>query len=438
MIVMKFGGTSVGSADRIINTVNIVKSYAEKKPVVVVSAVGGTTDKLIELGNASVEGKGNVILDNIKKIHHEILEKLGLDKSLLEKDFENLGSAVKDTNGNNLDAKTLDLFQSFGEQMSSKIVAAQLNKINVKAQAFNSWDLGFLTNSEFGNSEPLEKTFNNLNKNIKKLNVVPVVTGFIGKTEKGEITTLGRGGSDYTAGIIGSAINADEIQIWTDVDGIMSTDPKIVSSAKTLENISFAEASELAYFGARVLHPKTILPAVKKNIPIRVLNSFNPKGNGTTILNNAEKNGQIVKAIACKKNIILINVDSKRMLGAHGFLARLFDVFYKYKQSVDVISTSEVSVSMTVDNGKNIKDIAMDLKGIADVEILKNKAVICVIGEGMRNTPGVLGRTFTALGKKRINIEMISQGASEINTTFIVDGKDAENAIKVLHKEFYE
>jgi aspartate kinase len=439
MIVMKFGGTSVGSADRIINTANIVKSYAEKKPVVVVSAVGGITDKLIELANAASKAKGDEILDDIKKIHGDIVSKLELNSSLIEKDIEELSKIVDEIKNNKkIDNQILDSVQSFGEQISSKIVAAQLNKINVKAQAFNSWDLGFLTNSEFGNSEPLKETFNNLNDNIKKINVIPVVTGFIGKTKNGEITTLGRGGSDYTAGIIGSAISANEIQIWTDVDGIMSTDPKIVSSAKTLENVSFAEASELAYFGARVLHPKTILPAVKKNIPVRVLNSFNPKSNGTTILNNAEKSGQIVKAIACKKNIILINVDSKRMLGAYGFLARLFDVFYKYKQSVDVISTSEVSVSMTVDNRENIKDIAMDLKGIADVKVSKNKAVICVIGEGMRNTPGVAGRIFSILGKNKINIEMISQGASGINVTFIVDGKDAERAIKVLHKEFYE
>ncbi|MCH8329417.1 MAG: lysine-sensitive aspartokinase 3 [Nanoarchaeota archaeon] len=435
---MKFGGTSIGSADRIINTASIVKSYTEKKPVVVVSAVGGITDKLIELANAASKGKGDGILDDIKKIHYEILEKLGLDKSLLEKDFENLGNTVKNVNGKNLNAKALDLFQSFGEQMSSKIVAAQLNKIGVKARVFNSWDLGFLTNSEFGSAEPLEETFNNLNDNIKKLNVIPVVTGFIGKTKNGEITTIGRGGSDYTAGIIGSVIDADEIQIWTDVDGIMSTDPKIVNNAKTLKEVSFAEASELAYFGARVLHPKTILPAMKKDIPVRVLNSFNPKSNGTIILNKSGKSEQIVKAIACKKNVILINIISTRMLGAYGFLARLFDVFYKYKQSIDVISTSEVSVSMTIDNGKNVNDIALDLKGIADVEVLKNKAVICVVGEGMRHTPGVSGRTFTALGKNNINIEMISQGASQINSTFVVDGKDAENTVKVLHKEYFE
>lgn len=438
MLVMKFGGTSVGNADRIDDVANIIKSCIKKKPAVVVSAVSGITDKLIELGNAAAEGKGNSILENIKNIHYEILEKLELDKSLIGKDIENLNSLINNMKNNKkINAKKLDEFQSFGERMSSKIVAAQLNKVGVNAQAFNAFDLGLITNSDFGNAEPLEEAFSNLDNSIKKMRFIPVITGFIGKTREGEITTLGRGGSDYTAGIVGAAINASEIQIWTDVDGIMSADPKIIGNARTIKQVSFAEASELAYFGAKVLHPKTIMPAMEKNIPVRVLNTFNPKGNGTLILNEAEKSKQTVKAITSKRNITLIHVNSKRMLGAYGFLARLFDVFYKYKQSVDVVATSEVSVSMTTDNGKNIDDIASDLKGIADVKILKNKAVICVVGEGMRNTPGVSGRTFSVLGKNKINIEMISQGASEINITFVVDGKDAENAVKVLHKEYF-
>ncbi|MCH8329205.1 MAG: aspartate kinase, partial [Nanoarchaeota archaeon] len=312
-MVIKFGGTSVGNADRIKNTAGIIKSYAEKKPVVVVSAVGGITDKLIELANAA--NQGNKILDDIKKIHYEILEKLSLDKNLLDKDIEELTTTINEIKNNSeINDKILDKMQSFGEQMSSKIVVAQLNKIGVKAQAFNAWDLGFLTDSNFGSAEPLEETFSNLNDNIKTLenqrfsvpqkskgffrefDVVPVVTGFLGKTKEGEITTLGRGGSDYTAAIIGNAIDADEIQIWTDVDGMMSADPKMVSNAKTLNKVSFAEASELAYFGARVLHPKTILPAMKKDIPVRVLNSLNPENNGTTILNKTVVDEQVVKA----------------------------------------------------------------------------------------------------------------------------------------------
>ena len=437
MIIMKFGGTSVGGADEIMNVAKIVKSHLARKPIVVVSAVKKITDKLIELANLSKDGKGKEQLASIKNTHYEILRKLKIDENLLKKDFENLTNAVERANGKKLDAKTLDLFQSFGEQMSSKIVAAQLNAAGVKAQAFDSWELGFVTTADFGKSGPLEGAYIALKKSISKLAVIPVITGFIGKTEKGEITTLGRGGSDYTAAIIGSAIDAEEIQIWTDVNGIMSTDPKMASNAKTLDKVSFEEASELAYFGAKVLHPKTILPAVKKNIPVRVLNTFNPKGNGTLILRHVEKNSQVVKAITGKKNITLINVDSKRMLGAYGFLAKLFSVFEKYKKSVDVIATTETSVSLTIDDEHDIDKITRELKDIADVEILRNKAVICVVGEGMKHTPGVAGRTFSVLGRNKINIEVISQGASGINITFIVDGKDAESAVRLLHEEYY-
>ena len=437
MIVMKFGGTSVGDADRIRNTADIIKSYIEKKPVVVVSAVSGNTDKLIELANAAAQGQGDEILKGIKKIHCEILEKLGLDKSLVEKDIKNLTSLLDEAKKEGVDTQKLDEFQSFGERMSSKIVAAQLNRIGVNAKAFNAWDLGFLTNSEFGNAEPLEKTFDNLNKNIEKLDVVPVITGFIGKTEKGDVTTIGRGGSDYTAAIVGSAINADEVQVWTDVDGIKTTDPKIVSNAKPIDKASFREASELAYFGAKVLHPKTILPAMKKNIPVKVLNSLNPKNNGTVVLNRTEKSQQIVKAITYKKNITLIIVESTRMLGAYGFLARLFSVFDKYKKSVDVVSTSEVGVSITIDNEENLDCIIKELEKMAKVRVIRNKAIICMVGEGLRNTPGVAKRIFSPLGDNKINVEMASQGASEINVTFVVDGKDGEKAVKVLHKEFF-
>jgi len=433
MIVMKFGGSSLGNADRIKIVSDIIKSKINENPIVVVSAIGGITDKLIELSKAPNKKE---ILEDIKKIQCDILEKLNIDKSILEKDIENLSEFVNIIK--NYDKKIIDELQSFGEQMSSKIVAAQLNKSGVKAQAFNSWDLGFITTSEFGNAEPLESTYTNLKENIQKLNFVPIITGFIGKTENNEITTLGRGGSDYSAAIVGSAIDADEIQIWTDVDGIMSTDPKIVSNAKPLDKISFAEASELAFFGANVLHPKTILPAMSKGIPVRVLNTFNPKKDGTIILNKPEKNDNLVRAITCKKNITLINLQSTRMLGAYGFLSKLFTVFDKYKKSVDVISTSEVSVSLTIDNQDNISSIIRELEGIANVKVLKNKAVVCVVGEAMMTVPGMAGRTFSTLGKNKINVEMISQASSGVNITFIIEDADTDKAINVLHKEYFD
>jgi len=436
MIVMKFGGTSVGNAERIRKTCNIIKSSIKRKPVVVVSAVTKITDALLGLADEASQGRGNDVLENIKNIHYKILDELNMEKSLLDDDIKNL-SQLAGTVKNKTDAKTLDNFQSFGEQMSSKIVAAQLNNFGIKAEAFNSWDLGFLTTNDFGNAEPLENCYADLKNNISKLDLIPVITGFIGKTENGDITTLGRGGSDYSAAIIGAAIDAEEIQIWTDVDGIMSTDPKIVPNAKPIRQISFAEAAELAYFGAKVLHPKTILPAMRKNIPVRVLNSFNPEDEGTKIVNKSERSEQTIKAIACKNNTTLIHVESTRMLGAYGFLARIFYIFDKYRKSIDVVSTSEVSVSLTVDEHEDIENIVKELREFSDVEVVKDKSIICVVGEGMRHTPGVAGKTFSALGRDNINIEMISQGASEINITFIVDGKDTEKAVKVLHKEYF-
>ncbi len=438
MIVMKFGGTSVGNAERIENTVNIIKSNLRKKPVVVVSAVARITDALIRLANESVIGKGEDIFDIIKNTHLEIIEKLKLEKSLLNEDFKELSELMNKTmSSKNLDAKTLDYFQSFGERMSSKIVAAQLNNVKIKAKSFNSWDLGFLTTNDFGNAEPLDSSYTNLRNKIKKISFVPVVTGFVGKTENGDLTTLGRGGSDYSAAIIGAAIDADEIQIWTDVNGIMTTDPKIVKNARTIPKVSFAEASELAYFGAKVLHPKTILPAIRKNIPVKVLNSFDLNDNGTTIVNESQKTHQTIKAIACKNNSTLIHIESGRMLGAYGFLARIFYIFDKYRKSVDVISTSEISVSLTVDNGENVDNILRELREFANVKISKNKSIICIVGDGMRSTLGISGKIFTILGKNNIHVEMISMGASEINVTFIVDGKDTEKAVKVLHREYF-
>lgn len=438
MIVMKFGGTSVGNAERIRKTAEIIKSQIDKKPVVVVSAVAKITDALIKLSNEAAIGKGEYVLESIKKVHLIIINGLNLEESLLNVDFEELSELVNKTQLNRkIDAQILDYFQSFGERMSSKILAAHLNHIGIKSQAFNSWDLGFLTTKNFGNAEPLETAYTNINDNIIILSTVPVITGFIGKTEDGETTTLGRGGSDYSAAIIGSAIDADEIQIWTDVDGIMSTDPKVVPNAVPIRQVSFAEASELAYFGARVLHPKTILPAMKKNIPVKVLNSFNPSDEGTAIVNKSERSGHTVKAIAYKNNTTLIHIESTRMLGAYGFLARIFYIFDNYRKSVDVISTSEVSVSLTVDNGENVDNILRELKEFANVEIAKNKSIICVVGEGMRHTSGIAGRTFAALSNNSINVEMISQGASQINITFVVDGKDADNAVKILHQEYF-
>src|SRR3989338_4526069 len=412
MIVMKFGGTSVGDAKIIKEVAEIIKSKLSQKPVIVVSAVKTVTNLLIDLAQKSAEGDIDAVFRQIEKVHMGIINGLGLEKSILDKDLASLAKiAGKIKLRGSYNKKMLDEVKSYGERMSSKIVAAWLRKIGVNAEAFNAYD-------------------------IESIKSVPVVTGFIGKTAKGEITTLSRGGSDYTASIIGAAINAEEIQIWTDVDGIMSTDPKLVKTTRIVDTLSFEEASELAYFGARVLHPKTMLPPMEKGIPVRVMNTFKP-GNGTLIKNKAEREDHVVKAFAFKKNITLIKITSLRMLRAYGFLAQIFVIFEKYRKSIHVIATSEVSVSLTVDNEQDLGEIIKDLEEFSTVTVMKGRAIICEVGEGMKHQHGVAGRIFNAMGKSNINVEMISQGASEINITFIVKNEDADRSLEILHDEFF-
>jgi aspartate kinase len=436
MVVMKFGGSSVGDAERIANVCNIVKSRVKEKPVVVLSAVKGVTDKLIDTAKAASRGEEvSRELDELKEKHHSILKELELDENLVDAQLEQFFKVVdKVFMMRKAGVEIMDEVQSFGERMSVRIAAALMNKIGVKAQAFDAYDVGMVTTPDYGKAEPLPDTEEKIAKFFSKLTDVAFVTGFIGKDTAGNITTLGRGGSDYTAAIIAAALNVP-CEIWTDVNGIMTSDPRVVKDARTIDEISFNEASELAYFGARVLHPKTIWPAIRKNIPVKVLNSFEPSHKGTTIVSKASKTKEVIKAIAFKKNITLMNVESTRMLLAHGFLARLFTVFEDYKKSVDMVATSEVSVSLTIDNERDLENIQEDLEGVAEVKIGKNRTIISAVGEGMHNSKGVLARVFSAL--RDIRIEMLSGGASEINLSFIVDNKDADKVVQILHKEFF-
>jgi len=264
---------------------------------------------------------------------------------------------------------------------------------------------------------------------------VPVVGGFIGATKDGVQTTIGRGGSDYSAALFGAALNAETIEIWTDVDGMMTTDPNICPDAHRIKVISFEEAAELAYFGAKVLHPATVLPAIRKNIPVRVLNSRNPTNEGTLIVARAPHSRATFKAIAAKKGITIVDVSATRMLMAHGFLRQIFEVFDRYRCSVDVVATSEVSVSMTVDSIQALPQITAELQKIADVHFKERNAIVCLVGENIREKPGIAAQVFTAL--ENINVRMISQGASEINITFVIDEADVPEAIRRLHKHFF-
>ncbi|MEK6837456.1 MAG: aspartate kinase, partial [Nanoarchaeota archaeon] len=270
--------------------------------------------------------------------------------------------------------------------------------------------------------------------------VIPIVTGFIGKTADGEITTLGRGGSDYTAAIYGAALDAEEIQVWTDVDGVMTADPMIVpNDARTVDVVSFEEASELAYFGAKVLHPKTIIPAMNREIPVRVLNTFNPSGKGTLILKTVGKRDRTdVTAITCKKNIYVININSARMLLAFGFLHHVFKLFDEFRVPVDIISTSEVNVSVTVEKKFSISELVERLKEFAGVTVLSDRASISVVGDGIKSTPGIGGRIFSTLGKRGINIEMTSQSYAVVNESIVIKEDRLDEAVHALHDEFFD
>jgi aspartate kinase len=265
---------------------------------------------------------------------------------------------------------------------------------------------------------------------------IPVLGGFIGATISGKTTTLGRGGSDYSAAIIGAMLEAREAQIWTDVPGVMTADPRLVPAAKTVPLMSYDEAAELAYFGAKVLHPRTIQPAIELKIPVRVLNSFDPEDGGTTISAHTDAAPQLLKAIAHKKGVTVLRITSGRMVGTWGFLRSLFEVFDRFRTSIDVIATSEASVSMTLDNDENLAAIIRELKRLGEVEVEPNQAVICVVGEGLRATSGMAAKIFAAL--ENINVSMVSHGASSVNLTFVVAEKDMAAAALQLHQMFFQ
>ena len=439
---MKFGGTSVGSAQAIRNAGSIVQNRLDQNPVVVVSAVSGVTNKLIEIGKSASESDNfskSSSISELRTRHNEIMDELGIKKSIINDELNELEGVLARIQDDGLSKANLDHLQSFGERMSSKIFAEYLRTLGINSRQLISYNIGFVSDDNFTNAELKVCTYDNLQNcaMLRTPGVVNVVTGFIAKTINGEITTIGRGGSDTTAAVIGAAIGAKEVQIWTDVNGILTTDPRIVDSARTIREISFSEAAELAYFGAKVIHPKTITPLVERRIPVRVLNTHNPEHEGTTIFKDSKPDGTY-KAISMKKGKSLLRVESSRMLGAYGFLARIFSIFENHRTSVDLISSSEVSISITLDSEEHINEISDELREIGTVEIMHNRAIICIVGKGMRHTPGVAAEIMSIFSNEGINIEMISQGASEINVGVVVKDVDAEHAVRALHRELIE
>jgi aspartate kinase len=441
MIVMKFGGTSVESAEAMGRVAGIVRGRIDRRPVVVVSAMGRTTNKLLAIASSAVSGRRSEAIDALNEMRAFHLREsagLGVDAEV-ESHFHELAELVKGLAVmGELTARATDAISSYGERISSIIVAAFFRNVGVPAVHVDSRSV-IVTDSRHMQAAPLFPESNaKLEAIIPPLarKQVVVMGGFVGSTQDGVTTTLGRGGSDYTASIVGAGIGAEEIQIWTDVDGMLTADPTILPGGYRVETCSFAEAAELAYFGAKVLHPATVLPAIEKNIPVRILNSRRPEVEGTLIVAEAPASAAPIRSIACKKNITLVNIVSTRMLMAHGFLRRIFEIFDRFETPVDMLATSEVSVSLTIDNTRALAAIREEIEEFAEVSIEENHAIVCLVGENLRKIPGTAARVFAAL--KDINVRMVSQGASLLNISLVVAASDLHRAVESLHQEFFD
>jgi aspartate kinase len=447
MIVMKFGGTSVESAQAIERVANIVKARADREPIVVVSAMGKTTNKLLAIANAAIAGKREEYirqLHDLRDFHSRearlvvpLAHRAELDRTL-DDHFQELTELVKGLAViGELTPRSIDAISSYGERLSSYIVAQAFEHFGLPAVHFDSRK-AIVTDHRHTHAAPIfSETYKRLAASLPPLahEKVVVMGGFIGATEDGVTSTLGRGGSDFTASIVGAGVNAEEIQIWTDVDGMLTADPTIFPGGHRVKTISFAEAAELAYFGAKVLHPATVIPAVERNIPVLILNSRRPEVPGTLIVAHAVACRNVVKSIACKRNITLVNVHSSRMFMAHGFLRRIFEIFDRHETSVDMIATSEVSVSLTIDDTAGMERICEELSEFSEVSTEPGQAIVCLVGENIRYTPGVASRVFKSL--EAVNIRMISQGASLLNLSVVVAEPDLRTAVEALHTEFF-
>ena len=452
LVVMKFGGTSVEDPAAIKRTAAIVAGRLAqgKKPVVVVSALAKVTDQLLRAAAAASVGDRTgalAISSRLRSRHRDMVcaliknaKESAAQVTWIDQKFDSLDEILRGLAAIlELTPRISDLIVSFGERISSRIVTATFCELGMPAAHVDAREV-VITDSTFQKAIPLdaiiEKRAAEKIHPLIEQGSVAVMGGFIGANEAGITTTLGRGGSDFTGAILGGALSASAIEIWTDVDGIMTSDPRVCPDALRVKVISFEEAAELAYFGAKVLHPATILPAVKKNIPVLVLNSRNPSCEGTRIISLAPHCKSPFKSIAVKKKLSIIDVVASRMLMTHGYLNEIFSIFDKHQCPVDMVSTSEVSVSLTVDSNDKLPLIAADLSRMADVKYEGKKALVCMVGEDIRGQNGIAAQVFAAI--RHINVRMISQGASEINMSFMIEEDDADEAVRSLHAAFFK
>jgi aspartate kinase len=443
---MKFGGTSVQDAEAFERVAKIVA--AQTSPVVVTSAMSKVTDALLGAFELAKKDEHRQGFDSLQPHFERHLE---VAKSLLSKEQQakfsdeaeksklELAEILQRTSRRSLPLQLLkDVVVSYGEQLSSRLLTEVCKAKGLNARYADSRRL-IVTDDEHGSATPIwNETERLIQLELQPLvnaGEIPVMGGFIAASRSGETTTLGRGGSDYSAALVGAALRASVIQIWTDVTGVLTTDPRIVPNAKTLPVLSYEEASELAYFGAKVLHPKTIQPAVDFAIPVRVCNSHQPHETGTMILAESGVSTNKIKSIAYKKGITILRISSARMLGSYGFMSAIFQIFERHRTVIDVISTSEVSLALTIDNVDSLEQVVKDLERLGKVETEANNAVICIVGEALRTTSGLASKIFSTI--KDVNISLISHGASSVNLTFVVKEAEVANAIKSLHAEFF-
>jgi aspartate kinase len=457
---MKFGGTSVADAQAFERVAELVRRRRDACPVVVVSALSRFTDALLEAFDTAARGEHETAAHSLEEhfarhtdVAHALLEpdEITEIESAIEESRRELADALREASQHETpqpdetqQSRPLPLLQdavvSHGEHLSSKLLAAVLRARGLSARHADARRC-VITDDAHCRATPLkEETERHTREQLEPLieaGEVPVLGGFIASSAAtGETTTLGRGGSDFTAGLVGAALRSREIQIWTDVPGVLTADPRVVRDVRTIPQLSYAEAAELAYFGAKVLHPKTILPAIVRNIPVRICNSLDARAPDTVVYFDAEMSPRTVKAIAHKTGVHIIHITSARMLGAYGFLRAIFEVFERHRTEVDIVTTSEVSVSLSLEDTSALDAIVEDLKPIGAVRVESDRASVCIVGEGLRNTPGIAGRVFSTI--RDINVLLISQGASAINLTFVVEERHVAEAVRRLHAAFFE
>ncbi|MFQ5940277.1 MAG: aspartate kinase [Nitrososphaerales archaeon] len=457
---MKFGGTSVAHADRVKKVAQLIKLHSKgNEVVVVVSAVKGMTDDLLKISESvrkSSKAEVERFIDRVAKTHMDIAKNSttrAKTKNELRNILRGMIKELEDVLGGmvllgEVTPKSQDYLMSFGERLVTPILCYALKDINVKADFLTGKEAGIITDSNYGEAKPLMDTtklrVSNRITPMLKNGITPVVTGFVAADQNGNLTTLGRGGSDYTATIIAACINADEVWLLTDVDGLMTADPRIVKNAKVLREVSYAEAMEMALFGAKYMHPRALEPILDKGIPTRIRNAFKPENDGTFVVKNSKAHSrQIVKSVSMIRNTALIDVRGGSMVGAPGTAAKIFDIMGKSKVNIMMISQSpsESSISMVVrknDLDRAVNSLELNLLGkvIKTINVTDNVAIIAAVGSGMRGIKGVASRIFGSVAKNNVNVIMIAQGSSELNLAFVVNEKDCDEAVRALHKEF--